>query len=204
MPETVCFRLAFDESILTSPLCCWQKLVLKSCRLYNVFGSGAMHGPYSQFMMQAAIANGGKRIGLLRGAGTRFATFFYAMHRLLRQKNVLLATIHQEKFRLLEVAGTGAGSNSRVRGCVNDIEDKNFWKSLYILLRAVFPAIRFLRYCDSNTPMMDKIYTLAQRTSDAIEKSADDLNDTFLFSGIATTDGLAFEESEVFGGQLSV
>ena len=87
---------------------------------------------------------------------------------------------------------------------MNDIEDGNFWKSLYILLRAVFPTISVLRYCESNTPMMDKIYTLAQRTSDAIEKSADDLNDTFLFSGIATTDGLAFEESDVFGGQLLV
>jgi hypothetical protein len=39
-------------------------------------------------------------------------------------------------------------------------------------------------------------------TSDSIEKPADDLNDTFLFSGIATTDDLASEESEVFGGQL--
>ena len=110
-----------------------------------MFGSGAMHGSYAQFMIQAAIANSGKRIGLLRGGGTRFATFFYAMHRLLRQKNALLATIHQEKFCSLPVTGVGAGSNSRVRACVVDIEDPIFWKSMYVLILAVYPDIRVLR-----------------------------------------------------------
>lgn len=77
----------------------------------------------------SSITNGEKRIGLLHGAGACFATLFFAMHRLLRQKNALLTTIHQEKFYLLEAAGTGAGSNYRVRDCVKDVEDRKFWKS---------------------------------------------------------------------------
>ncbi len=49
-----------------------QLLVLKCCRLYNDFGSGASHGIYAQFIAQAAAFNNGKKIGLLHGAGTRF------------------------------------------------------------------------------------------------------------------------------------
>ncbi len=75
-----------------------QRLVLKTCRLYNIFGSGANHAIHAIFMDQAAAINGNQRIGLLRGAGTRFATLFYAMHRLLRQKRALKATIHSPAF----------------------------------------------------------------------------------------------------------
>ena len=76
-------------------------LVLKSCRLYNTFGSGAIHGVYAQFTAQSAIFNKGKKIGLLRGASTRFATWFYAMMRILRLKDALLSTVHQASFKEL-------------------------------------------------------------------------------------------------------
>ncbi len=52
-----------------------------------MFGSGASHGIHAQFMTQASALNNGKWIGLLRGAGTRFATWFQAMHKLSRQKS---------------------------------------------------------------------------------------------------------------------
>ena len=56
-------------------------VILKTCRLYNVFGSGANHGIYAQFMSQPGLANGGPKAGLLllRGAGTIMALWFYAM-----------------------------------------------------------------------------------------------------------------------------
>ena len=57
-------------------------LILKTCRMYNVFGSGANHGIYAQFMAQSALSNSGRAVGLLRGAGTRMALWFYAMIRL--------------------------------------------------------------------------------------------------------------------------
>jgi hypothetical protein len=52
---------------------------------------------------------------------------------------------------------------------VFDIEDTLFFKALLVSLRAVFPAILALRYFDSNTPMMDKIYFLSKRTVLAVQ-----------------------------------
>lgn len=169
-----------------------QRLILKTCRLYNVFGSGATHAIYAQFMEQSALANRGRKVGLLRGAGTRFATWFYAMMRLLRMRNALLATIHQAKFRSLTL-------NDRARHAIMDIEDPVFWKAQYAILRAVFPSIRVLRYCDSNTPAMDKLYSLSHRTSVAIGLSLTSLNDTTLFGPLSPSDGLGLEENEVYG-----
>jgi hypothetical protein len=34
-----------------------QILILKTCRMYNVFGSGANHAIYAQFLAQSAMAN---------------------------------------------------------------------------------------------------------------------------------------------------
>jgi len=62
-----------------------QRLVLCTCQIYNIFGSGANHSIHAQFIAQASILNNGYNTGLLRGAGTCFGTWFYAMHRLLCQ-----------------------------------------------------------------------------------------------------------------------
>ena len=145
-------------------------------------------------MAQSALANKGKHVGLLRGAGTRFATWFYDMIRLLRMRNPLLATIHQEKFRGLEL-------KESARLAVLDIQDTVFWKALYTLLRATYPAIRVLRYCNSNTPAMDKLYCLSSRTSMVIRRSEESFNDTTLFSALVACDGLGNKENEVYGGK---
>ena len=166
-------------------------MILKLCRLYNVFGSGASHGIFAQFMLQSALAFKGKKIGLIRGAGTRMALWFYAGIRMLRLREVLLATIHQQKFRDLDL-------NATARRAIQDIENPVFWKTLYALLRAVFPALRALRYCDSNTPAMDKIAMLTYRTTVAIEKSKSSFNDENLFGSKASF-SLQSEEKEVFG-----
>ena len=98
-------------------------------------GLGALHGIHAQFMMQSALRHIGKMIGLLRGSGTRFAILFYAMIRVLRCQDPLLATINQAKFTELVL-------NDRAQPAVINIEDKKFWKSIYtILLRATFPAL---------------------------------------------------------------
>jgi hypothetical protein len=70
----------------------------KTCRLYNVMNSGASHGIYALFMHHSALANNGRKIGLLRGAGTRMASWFYAMVRALCLRQVLLATVHSVQF----------------------------------------------------------------------------------------------------------
>ena len=85
---------------------------------------------------------------------------------------------------------------------MHDVEDTIYWKAMFALLRAVFSALYLLRLCDKNTPVMDMIYFLVYRTSCAIEKSVDILNDEKLFS-TAGNDGqdLAEEVSEVFGDE---
>ena len=148
-----------------------------------MFGSGANHAIYAQFMAQSSLSNRGKKVGLLRGAGTRMAMWFYAMIRLLRLENPLKATVHQEKFRSLPL-------NESARMAVLDIQEAKFWKCLYILLRSVFPALKLLRYCDANKPSMDKIFFLSHRTTQEIEKSLDSLNDKELFGSLTPDSNL--------------
>lgn len=122
------------------------------------------------------------------------ATWFYAAHRALRLKDVLLATVHQPQFTDLELVK----NDDRVRLAVLDIRDPMFWKSNYTLLRAIFPVLRALRYCDSNTPAMDKIYYLTNRATDAINKSMLSLNDTSIFAEMEDDSGVSFEKSQIF------
>ena len=41
-----------------------QILILKTCRMYNVFGSMSNHSIYAQIMAQSALTNGGRAVGL--------------------------------------------------------------------------------------------------------------------------------------------
>ncbi len=66
-----------------------------------MFGSGASLGIHAQLMTQASALNNEKRIGLLQGAGTRFDTWFCAIHRLLREKHVIYATFHKPTLQTL-------------------------------------------------------------------------------------------------------
>ena len=77
--------------------------------------SGANHAIYAQFMAQSSMANKGRKVGLLRGAGTRMALWFYAMMCLLRLRQALMATIHQQKFTDLSLNETVAMGNGRAR-----------------------------------------------------------------------------------------
>ena len=136
-------------------LLCPQILILKSCRLYNVFGSGANHAIYAQFMAQSFMANKGRKVGLLRGTGTRMALWFYAMMRVLRLKQALMATIHQQRFTNLTV-------NETVAMAVQDIENPDFWKCciLYCVLYSppfvcfvtvISPSLLWTKYITSLT-----------------------------------------------------
>jgi hypothetical protein len=74
---------------------------------------------------------------------------------------------------------------------------------MYILLCVVFPALRALWYCDSNTPCMDKIYYLSHRTTVAIENSQDDLDDERLFGSLNTNQNLIEEGNIVLGSNVN-
>jgi hypothetical protein len=102
-----------------------QLLILKTCRLYNVFGSGAQHAIYA-FMVQSSLYNKGRLVGLLQGAGTQFATWFYAMHQALHLRQVLLSTIHQQKFLELESV-----KKQSVQMAIQDIEEEVLEVTVY-------------------------------------------------------------------------
>jgi len=120
------------------------------------------------------------------------ALWFYAMMRLLRLQQPLVGTIHQQKFVDLNL-------NNSVRAAVHDIKDDKFWKCIYILLRAVFPALRLLCYCDKNQPAMDKIFLLSHRTTLALGKSEEFLNDKSLFGSLRSDSNLTQEGNIVLG-----
>ena len=124
------------------------------------------------------------------------ASFFYAMHRILRLRQPLLATIHSAEFSAIAKHPKNCGY------CVRDIEHPKLFRAIYILLRAIFPALCCLRFCDSNEPCMDKIFTLVHRTTLAIEASIEALDDYELFGSFAldkVPEDLKNELNEVFG-----
>jgi hypothetical protein len=140
----------------------------------------------------------GQKVCLIRGAGTQMALWFYAMMHLIRLQQPLKATIHQQECLDLPLTNSAKGADQ-------GIKDKNFWKCMYILLCAVFPELRALWYCDSNTPCMDKLFYLSHRTTVtvAIDNSQDDLNEKSLFGSLKTDQNLIEEGNIVLGSNLN-
>jgi hypothetical protein len=114
------------------------------------------------------------------------------MHRVLRLRQALLSTINQQKFLELESV-----KKQSVRHAIRDIEDKKFWNCLYVILRCVFPA----RFCDASRPVMDKIFFLSHRTTEAIIRSQEVLNDPNLFGTLKMDRNLQAEGNVILGGE---
>ena len=82
---------------------------------------------------------------------------------------------------------------------MRDVKDEKFWKCIYIILCAVFPALRLLCYCDKNKPTMDKIFFLSHRTTVALNKSEALLNNKLLFGALKSESTLRAEGDIVLG-----
>ena len=75
-----------------------------------------------------------------------------------------------------------------------DIEEENFWKAIYTIVRDKIPELRALRYCDRKTPAMEKLFHLSNFVTLAIERSCDCLNDAYIFGTYdGTSDCLGLE-----------
>ena len=144
-----------------------QLLILKTSRIYRVFGSGSFHAPHAQFQDAVKTANKGRAANLLRAAKTRMSYFFYAMHRSLRLSNQLLATVHSAKWEALKL------KKPLVTRAVEDIKDKLHWKRVYVVLRAVWPILKLLCISDSDKPGMDKVFYLCHKAKEAMAISSD-------------------------------
>jgi hypothetical protein len=88
-----------------------------------------------------------------------------------------VATIHQQKIVDLNL-------NDSVRAAVHDIKDNKFWKCICMLLHALFPTLRLLHYCNKSKPAMDKIFFLSHRTTLALKKLEEFLNNRNLFGSL--------------------
>lgn len=144
-------------------------------RLYRCFGSGSNHKPYAYFINQSKQRNKGRAVGLLRACDTRFASFFYAMHRALRCRSALESTVHSVAW----------GDLKRLKPFIyraaDDVKDPMFWKRIFVLLRALFPLLKLLRLADSNTPNMDKVCYYVNQTRLHLMRSKDDLMNEDIF-----------------------
>lgn len=119
--------------------------------------------------------NKGRSVGLLRSAETRFASFFYAMHRALRCHRALEATVHSAQWNDLKRV------KAFITRSADDVKDATFWKRIFVLLRALIPILKLLRYADSNKPNMDKVCFCVHQALVHLRKSKDDLMDEDLF-----------------------
>ena len=65
--------------------------------VYNLFGSGIYHKPHSIFKSKSYDFHN-RNIGLFSGNDTRMAGYFIGMHRYLRTRKALLATVSSAEF----------------------------------------------------------------------------------------------------------
>ncbi len=66
-------------------------------------------------------------------------------------------------------------------------------------MHAVFPALRFLCYCNKSKPAMDEMFFLSHRTTLALKKLEEFLNDRNLFGSLRSDSNLTKEGNIVLG-----
>jgi hypothetical protein len=156
----------------------WQVrlLLVNYRRLYRLFGSGAMHSPYALFINQTKQFNHGRKIGLIRAAGTRMAGHTYAQLRMLRLREPLVATINSAAYINLKLKGFP----KKVEAFISN---PDMWDATFILQRCLFPMIRVLRLGDvAACGGMSKVVYFVHKTDEAIQKSMVLLKDMKYFA----------------------
>ena len=103
--------------------------------IYNLFGSGIYHKPYSIFKSKSYEFHN-RNIGLFSGNDTRISGYFIGMHRGLRMEKELLATVSSAEFNTMTL-------KSKLSKVVSYIQDKKAWERIYVLLH-FFPCLRTL------------------------------------------------------------
>ncbi len=85
-----------------------------------------------------------------------------------------MATVHSPYFETLV-------HNTKTALAVQDTENNQVWRAVYFLLRAMFPALRVLRYYDANKAAIDKIYFCGDQAQNALLRSNSLLSNYSLF-----------------------
>ena len=98
--------------------------------MYNLFGSGIYHKPHSIFKSKSYEFHN-RNIGLFSGNDTRMAGCFIGMHRDLRMRKSIIATVSSTEFSTMTL-------NSKLSKVVSYIKDKKSWERIYVLLKIIF------------------------------------------------------------------
>ena len=139
---------------------------------YNLFGSDIYNKPHSIFKLKKESHN--RNIGLFSGNDTRMAGYFIVMHRYLRMKKSLIATVSSSEFNTITL-------NSKLYKVVSYIQDNKTWERIYVLLKIIFLCVLVLRLADSNKSGMDNIFYYYRMTKIFIIKSSSDIDNEELF-----------------------
>ena len=141
--------------------------------IYNLFGSGIYHKP-NYILKSKSYEFHNRKIGLFSGNDTIIAGYFIGMHRYLRMKKALHATISSAEFNTMSL-------NSKLSKVVSYIQDNKSWERIYVLLKIMFPCLRVICLSDSNKSGMDKVFCYARMTQISIIKSSSNLDNKELF-----------------------
>ena len=97
-----------------------------------------MHSPYALFLNQSKNFNGGRKVGLIRAAGTRMAGHAYAQCRMLRLREPLIATITSAAYKDLKLKG------DFVKKVEEYLQNADMWEASYVLHRCLctMPLVR--------------------------------------------------------------
>ena len=133
-----------------------RQLILGYRQIYNVFGSGCRHKPYSIFMEKSKNRNPTKRpIGLIRAAGTRMGGYWYCFNRYLHLHNALKDTVMCPRW---EKEVTFYRKKELKQKVANIILNESYLKAVKAFVIILHLMIRCLWLANSNKPGMNKIW----------------------------------------------
>ena len=82
-------------------------------------------------------------IGLFSGNDTNISGYFIGMHRDLRMRKELLATVSSAEFNTMSL-------NLKLSKVVSYIKDNKFWERIYVLLRLPLHYLWFISVSERN------------------------------------------------------
>ena len=144
---------------------------------------GFLYAPHAQFSQNSRTANNGRDVGLLHAMDVRFAGYFYSIHCCLWCRQPLKVKIHGAPWSELK------NKKAIVVRAAVDVDSKLYWRQSYVVLHTMFLALFVLQLANNKKATMDKIYYYVHKATLAIDKNADDLNNTSLFPPPEEDDG---------------
>ena len=102
------------------------------------------------------------------------AGYFIGIHRDLRMRKELIATVSSYEFNTMAL-------NSKLSKVVSYIQDKEAWERIYFLLKIIFPCLCTLCLADRKKAGMEKVFCYPRMTKISIIKSSTDIDNKELF-----------------------